>query len=193
MTPFERGFLKQASLHGVSEQDAYSLCKLAIPHAGDPKGMLEGGYHAGLAGLEGGYHAGLAGLAGLVGAGLPMGLLGAGIGAGVGAIKASNKPEQERRYAEEMLRNALIGGGIGFATPGVLGAAGGVLGAAGGMLAGGIGGNLANSNNDPELLAKLNALLAEQKAKDEGKRGLPPAAVPWVAPAPMPTMPPIMK
>ena len=146
MTPFERGFLKQASLHGVSEQDAYSLCKLAIPHAGDPKGMLEGGYHGGLAGL--GY------------AGLPMGLLGAGIGAGVGAIKASNKPEQERRYAEEMLRNALIGGGIGFATPGVLGAAGG-------MLAGGIGGNLANFNNDPELLAKLNALHAEQKAKDE--------------------------
>ena len=185
MTPFERGFLKQASLHGVSEQDAYSLCKLAIPHAGDPKGMLEGGYHGGLAGL--GY------------AGLPMGLLGAGIGAGVGAIKASNKPEQERRYAEEMLRNALIGGGIGFATPGVLGAAGGVLGAAGGMLAGGIGGNLANSNNDPELLAKLNALHAEQKAKDEANAAarknsiMPEPMSTGVAPVPMPTMPPIMK
>ena len=169
MTPFERGFLKQASLHGVSEQDAYSLYKLAIPHAGDPKGMLAGGYHAGLAGL--GY------------AGLPMGLLGAGIGAGVGAMKASNKPEQERRYADEMLRNALIGGGIGFATPGVLGAAGG-------MLAGGIGGNLANFNNDPELLAKLNALHAEQKAKDEA---IAAARKNSIMPAPMPTMPPIMK
>ena len=170
MTPFERGFLKQASLHGVSEQDAYSLYKLAIPHAGDPKGMLEGGYHGGLAGL--GY------------AGLPMGLLGAGIGAGVGAIKASNKPEQERRYAEEMLRNALIGGGIGFVTPGVLG------------VAGGIAGNLANAANDLELQAKLNAFLAEQKAKDEANaaaRQPIPVYVDAVKPAPMPTMPPIMK
>lgn len=145
MTPFARGFFKQASLHGVSEQDAYSLYKLANPHFGDPKGMLAGGYHAGLAGL--GY------------AGLPMGLLGAGIGAGVGAMKASNKPEQERRYAEEILRNALIGGGIGFATPGVLGAAGG-------MLAGGIGGNIANAANDPLLHEKVKAFIAEQKAKD---------------------------
>lgn len=155
MTPFERGFLKQASLHGIAEQDAYSLCKLADPRVGDPKGMLEGGYHAGLTGL--GY------------AGLPMGLLGAGIGAGVGAIKASNKPEQERRYAEEMLRNALIGGGIGFATPGVLGAAGG-------MFAGGIAGNLANAANDPELQAKVNAFIAEQKAKDAAIAELEAAA-----------------
>lgn len=127
MTPFERGFFKQAAACGVSEHDAYSLYKRANPHIGDPGGMLQGGFHGGLAGL--GY------------AGLPMGLLGAGIGAGVGAIKASNKPEEERHYAEEMLRNGLIGGGIGFATPGVLGAAGG-------MLAGGIGGNIANWTNE---------------------------------------------